>query len=65
MAKISRLKRFAYQSIVDEYAMRYGLDPDKVFVKSSMDSVIGILEGAKEKSEFNERFNHLWSLMTK
>jgi len=65
MAEVIRLKRFAYQSLIDKYAVRYGLDPDLVFTDCSMDSLINILEMAKEEEEFSDRFSNLWALINK
>ena len=60
LARVSRLQPFEDLSLVGNHAERFGLDPDKVFVKCSMETVIAFAVESKERQEFKERFNDLW-----
>jgi len=47
---------------VDEYGARYGKDPDfEVFPFVSFGTVMSLATMWKEKGEYQERFNYLWS----
>jgi hypothetical protein len=37
----------------------FGLDPDKVFY-TPFNGIINLLEEAKERREYQERFNEIW-----
>ena len=60
MAMVTRLNPFEDLSLVGNHAERFGIDPDKVFTKCSMETVIAFAVEQKEKQEFRERFNSIW-----
>ncbi len=63
MAKVGRLTRFVYHSLLTQYAVKFGCDPDDVFLMD-MDKVINFLEYFKETDEYNERFQDIWDKMS-
>lgn len=51
---------------MDEYGARYGKDPDlEVFPYIKFGTVIALATMWKEKSEYQERFNYIWSEIQK
>jgi len=60
MAKVQRLIPFEDLSLVGNHAERFGIDPDEVFWKCAMGTVIAFAVERKEREEFRERFNNIW-----
>ncbi len=60
MAKVQRLIPFEDLSLVGNHAERFSIDPDEVFWKCSMATVIAFAVERKEREEFRERFNSIW-----
>jgi len=50
---------------VADYAERFGKSPDKVFATVSFGTVMNLATMYKEKSEYQERFNYIWSEIQK
>lgn len=61
MAQVHKLSKHHRLDPIDRYAKEFGLDPDKVFWKTSFDTVFAFLEKWKDESEYNERFSYIWS----
>lgn len=60
MAKVHKLRGFDDLDLIDEYASRFGLDPDWVYDHTSFGTIINFAEKWKEQAEFRERFNFIW-----
>ncbi len=60
LAKVHKLNPYDDLDLIDQYATRYGLDPDWVFYNSQFDSVIAFLVKWKEEFEYRERFQAIW-----
>jgi len=60
LAKVHLLNSYDDLDLIDQYATRYGLDPDWVFYNSQFDTVMGLLVKWKEESEYRERFQSIW-----
>lgn len=65
MAHAERLKPFESLSYIGEYAERFGLDPDEVYWKTSAATVMEFAIERKERSEFRERFDYIYSEILK
>lgn len=65
MAKWQRLIPHADIGLIGGYAERFGLDPDKVFWKTSFNTVVAFAVESKERGEYRERFNYFWKLLHK
>ncbi len=66
LAKFQRLIPFADLSIVGDYGERYGQEPDsEVFPFVSFGTVMNFAIMWKERSEYSERFNYIWSEIQK
>ena len=60
MAKVSRLYGYADLSLVVHYARQFGLDPDEVFWRTEMRSLVNIMALTKEEDEYNERYSDIY-----
>lgn len=60
LAKVTRLLPFEDLSLVGNHAERFAMNPDEVFWKVSMETVIAFAVEHKERHEFRERFNDIW-----
>lgn len=65
MAEVARLRTFDDLSLIGKYAERFSLDPDEVFWKTSFDTLMGFLVMWKEGEEYQERYQHLYTELTK
>jgi len=61
MAKWQRLTPHADIGLIGDFAERFGLDPDWVFENKSFDTVIAFAVESKERAEYRERYNFIWS----
>ena len=60
LARVSRLQPFEDLTLVGNHAERFSMDPDEVFWKCSMETVIAFAIEQKERQEFKERFTDLY-----
>ena len=60
LAKVHRLQPFDDLDLIDKYAARFGLDPDRVYYDTSFGTIINFMTKWKEQDEFQERFNFIW-----
>ena len=65
LAKVQRLIPYADLSLVGDYGERFGIDPDEVFARVSFGTVMNFATMWKEKGEYQERFNYIWSEIQK
>lgn len=65
MAHPERLTPFEKLSYIGDYAERFGLDPDEVYWKTSAATVMEFAIERKERSEFRERFDYIYSEILK
>lgn len=59
LAKVGRLQAHHDLDPIDKFAQRFGLDPDRVYWKSSFFTVTKFLIKWKEEREYDERFNYI------
>ncbi len=60
MAKVHRLNGYDDLSIIDNFAQKFGQNPDWVYDHTSFGTVINFAALWKEKEEYSERFNFIW-----
>jgi hypothetical protein len=65
MAEVEKLRKFDDLSLIGNYAERFGLDPDEVFIKTSFDTVIKFKWMWKESEEYQERYQYIYGELTK
>lgn len=65
MAHSEKLAPFENLSYIGEYAERFGLDPDEVYWKTSAATVMEFAIERKERAEFRERFDYIYSEILK
>ena len=61
MAKVHKLRPFADLALIGNFAAKFGLDPDWVYYNTSFGTIINFAEMWKEESEFEERYQFIWS----
>lgn len=65
MAHSERLIPFEKLNYIGEFAERFGLDPDKVYTDTSAATVMEFAIERKERAEFRERFDYIYSEILK
>lgn len=60
MAKVHRLNGFDDLSLIDQYAQKFGLDPDWVYNHTPFGTLMNFVVMWKEQAEYNERFQFIW-----
>ena len=60
MAKAGRLVKFDDLDLIDQYASRFGQDPDYVYDNTSFGTIVNFMMKWKEQGEYQERFNFIW-----
>ena len=60
MAKAGRLVKFDDLDLIDQYASRFGQDPDWVYDNTSFGTIVNFMCKWKEQSEYQERFSFIW-----
>jgi len=56
VAEVSRLHPFETLNLIGKFALKFGIDPDVVFVDKSFDTVANFLLSWKEEEEFADRY---------
>jgi hypothetical protein len=64
MAEVKRLEPFQYLNMVGDFAERFGLDPDFVYMHTSFDTITNFAIAQKEKSEYDDRYQEAERLTT-
>jgi len=64
MAEVKRLEPFQYLNMVGDFAERFGLDPDFVYMHTSFDTITNFAIAQKEKSEYDDRYTEAERLTT-
>lgn len=60
LAKVHLLNAYDDLDLIDQYATRYGLDPDWCFANSQFDTVTGFAIKWKKEAEYRDRFQSIW-----
>ena len=60
MAKVHLLNGWADLSLPVRYAREFGMDPDMVYERTEMRTLINILAYLKDESEYHERYSDIY-----
>lgn len=60
LAKVHLLNGYDDLDLIDQYAAKFGIDPDVVYDKTSFGTVINFIVKWKLQAEYNERFQFIW-----
>lgn len=61
LAKVHTLRPFHDLDFIDQYATRYGLDPDWVYDHTSFGTIMNFAYKWKLENEYRERFEFIWN----
>lgn len=64
LANERKLERYHDLNLIENYAAKFGLDPDEVYCKTSFDTIILFNEKWKDYAEYYDRYNDIEKLMT-
>lgn len=65
LAEVWRLRAFDDLDLIERYAEKFGQDPDEVYAKTRFDTLIAFCVKWKESDEYRERYQHMYSELTK
>jgi hypothetical protein len=60
LAQVRKLRPFEDLDYIDQYASRYGLDPDWVYDHTSFGTIMNFAVKWKEEAEYRDRFDEIW-----
>lgn len=65
LAKVGRLARFDDLTLIEQYAAKFGQEPNWVYSNTDFGTIKNFSIMWKEQGEFNQRFQHIWHELTK
>lgn len=65
MAKVEKLNKFSDLNLIGSYADRFKLNPDRVLVEVSFNTVMNFLWMWKEQSDYDDRYREAYEMVNK